>query len=85
MNTPELTQEERLYKIIKDWMPNNKVTFDPDKSFVELGMDSLDTVEIVMEVEDEFGIEVPDEDAEKLTTSNKWVEYIKAYPNSAGR
>ncbi len=43
----------------------------------DLGADSLDIVEMIMELEDEFGIEVPDEEAEKLTTVGKAIEYIK--------
>jgi acyl carrier protein len=53
-----------------------KVT--PDASFVEdLGADSLDTVELVMAFEEEFGIEIPDEDAEKMQTVGDAIEYIK--------
>ena len=53
-----------------------KVT--PDASFVEdLGADSLDTVELVMAFEEEFGIEIPDEDAEKLQTVGDAISYIE--------
>jgi acyl carrier protein len=53
-----------------------KVT--PDASFVEdLGADSLDTVELVMAFEEEFGIEIPDEDAEKMQTVGDAIDYIK--------
>lgn len=53
-----------------------KVT--PDASFVEdLGADSLDTVELVMAFEEEFGIEIPDEDAEKLQTVGDAINYIQ--------
>jgi acyl carrier protein len=53
-----------------------KVT--PAASFVEdLGADSLDTVELVMAFEEEFGIEIPDEDAEKMQTVGDAIEYIK--------
>ena len=53
-----------------------KVT--PEASFVEdLGADSLDTVELVMAFEEEFGIEIPDEDAEKLQTVGDAINYIK--------
>jgi len=49
-----------------------------DASFIEdLGADSLDTVEMIMEIEDEFGIEIPDEDAEKIQTVGKAIEYVK--------
>ncbi|MQA88847.1 MAG: acyl carrier protein [Gemmatimonas sp.] len=55
---------------------DEKVT--PDASFVEdLGADSLDTVELVMAFEEEFGIEIPDEDAEKMQTVGDAIEYIK--------
>jgi len=48
-----------------------------EASFVDdLGADSLDTVELIMEFEEEFGIEIPDEDAEKMTTVGAAVEYI---------
>jgi acyl carrier protein len=50
----------------------------PEASFVEdLGADSLDTVELVMALEEEFGIEIPDEDAEKMTTVGDAVKYIE--------
>ena len=55
-----------------------KVT--PEASFVEdLGADSLDTVELVMAFEEEFGIEIPDEDAEKITRVKEAVEYIDSH------
>jgi acyl carrier protein len=51
-----------------------------EKSFVDdLGADSLDTVELVMALEDEFHIEIPDEDAEKITTVQLAVDYAKAH------
>ena len=57
---------------------NLKVT--PDASFVDdLGADSLDTVELVMAFEEEFGIEIPDEDAEKITRVKEAVEYIESH------
>ncbi|HSC57687.1 MAG TPA: acyl carrier protein [Nitrospira sp.] len=50
----------------------------PEASFVEdLGADSLDTVELVMALEEEFSIEIPDEDAEKILTVGKALDYIK--------
>jgi acyl carrier protein len=57
-------------------MNEDEVT--PEASFVEdLGADSLDTVELVMALEEEFGIEIPDEDAEKILTVGKALDYIK--------
>ncbi len=57
---------------------NEKVT--EDASFVEdLGADSLDTVELVMAFEEEFGIEIPDEEAEKITRVKEAVDYIESH------
>lgn len=54
----------------------SKVT--PEASFIDdLGADSLDTVELIMKLEEEFDIEIPDEDAEKLTTVGKAIEYLQ--------
>jgi len=51
----------------------------PEASFVnDLGADSLDTVELVMALEEEFGVEIPDEDAEKIATVQNAIDYIKA-------
>ena len=72
------TIEERVIQIICDQLgvPKEKVT--PDTSFVnDLGADSLDTVELVMEMEEEFDLNIADEDAEKITTVGDAIEYIK--------
>lgn len=70
---------ERVTKVIVDRLDveENKVT--PEASFREdLGADSLDVVELVMELEDEFEMEISDEDAEKITTVGSAVSYIES-------
>jgi acyl carrier protein len=70
--------EERLKKIIAEQLMVDEEEITPEASFVDsLGADSLDTVEMIMEIEDEFGIEIPDEDAEKLVTVGEAIEYVK--------
>lgn len=69
----------KLRKIVSEQLdvPEEKVTEDA-KFQEDLGADSLDVVELVMKLEDEFGIEIPEEDAEKITTVKDAVEYIAA-------
>lgn len=68
---------ERLRKIICQQLDVEAEDVTPDASFVDdLGADSLDTVELVMAFEEEFGIEIPDEDAEKITTVKEAVDYV---------
>ncbi|HEX5647247.1 MAG: acyl carrier protein [Nitrospira sp.] len=72
------TVEERVKKIIAEQLGVEEDEVTPEASFVEdLGADSLDTVELVMALEEEFSIEIPDEDAEKILTVGKALEYIK--------
>ncbi|HEY6973541.1 MAG TPA: acyl carrier protein [Nitrospiraceae bacterium] len=72
------TVDERVKKIIAEQLGVEEDEVTPEASFVEdLGADSLDTVELVMALEEEFGIEIPDEDAEKILTVGKALEYIK--------
>lgn len=76
--------EQRLRKIIAEQLMVEQDEITDDASFVEtLGADSLDTVEMVMEIEDEFGIEIPDEDAEKLQTVGEAIEYVKSKVEAA--
>ncbi len=71
---------ERVKKVIVDQLGVKEEEVVPEASFIEdLGADSLDTVELVMALEEEFGTEIPDEDAEKITTVQKAVDYIKAH------
>jgi acyl carrier protein len=72
------TLDERVKKIIGEQLGVEEDEVTPEASFVEdLGADSLDTVELVMALEEEFGIEIPDEDAEKILTVGKALDYIK--------
>ena len=71
---------DRVKKIIVDQLGVEEETVPPEASFVDdLGADSLDTVELVMALEEEFGIEIPDEDAEKITRVKEAVEYIEKH------
>jgi acyl carrier protein len=70
--------EERVKKIVCDQMGTTPDKISRDTSFInDLGADSLDTVELVMEFEDEFEISIPDEDAEKIQTVGNAIEYIE--------
>ena len=70
---------ERVHQIIEKELGVNPEQITPTASFIEdLGADSLDTVELVMAFEEEFGMEISDEDAEKLTNVHAVVEYLKA-------
>ena len=72
------TVEERVKKIIAEQLGVNEGEITNESSFVDdLGADSLDTVELVMALEEEFGTEIPDEEAEKITTVQQAIEYIK--------
>jgi acyl carrier protein len=72
--------EERVKKIIIEQLGVKPEEVINDASFVEdLGADSLDTVELVMALEEEFECEIPDEDAEKITTVQQAIDYIKAH------
>ena len=70
--------EEKIKKIIVEQLGVDEEDVTPEASFVDdLGADSLDTVELVMAFEEEFGVEIPDEDAEKIQTVQNVIDYIK--------
>ena len=76
MKMEEITT--RLREIVMDRLDVEEDQIKPEASFVEdLGADSLDIVELIMGIEEEFDIEIPDEDAEKLTNVGEAMNYVK--------
>jgi acyl carrier protein len=72
--------EERVKKIVIDQLGVKEAEVIRTASFVnDLGADSLDTVELVMELEEEFEIEIPDEEAEKIDTVGHAIDYVEAH------
>lgn len=69
--------QERVIEIIAEQLGKDKDQIKPDSTFVDLGADSLDTAELVMEFEDEFGINIP-EDEEGIQTVKDAVDYIES-------
>jgi len=74
------TVQERVIEIVAEQMGVDKSQVTSETSFVnDLGADSLDTVELVMEFEDEFDISIPDEEAEKMQTVGQAISYVEAH------
>ena len=74
----EKSIEEKVKEIIVEQLSVNPEQVTPDAKFIEdLGADSLDVVELVMAFEEQFSVEVPDEDAEKLTSVSDVIKYIE--------
>ena len=72
--------EERVAKIIIEQLGVKPEDVKPEASFVEdLGADSLDTIELVMALEEEFETEIPDEEAEKITNVQQAIDYVNAH------
>ena len=72
--------EDKVKKIIIDQLGVDEAEVTAEAKFIDdLGADSLDTVELVMALEEEFGIEIPDEDAEKIATVQDAITYIKEH------
>ena len=72
--------EERVIEIVCEQMGASRDKITPETSFIQdLGADSLDTVELVMEFEDEDDLNIPDEDAEKIQTVGDAIKYIKEH------
>ena len=71
--------EERVTKIVCEQLNVSEDKITPETSFInDLGADSLDMVELVMHFEEDFEMQIPDEDAEKIQTVGQSIEYIKA-------
>jgi acyl carrier protein len=74
-----MSVEQKVKQIIVEQLGVDEAQVDASASFVDdLGADSLDIVELVMAFEEAFGIDIPDEDAEKITTVKQAVDYIEA-------
>ncbi len=72
--------EQRVRKIVAEQLGVNESEIKNESAFVDdLGADSLDTVELVMALEEEFECEIPDEDAEKITTVQQAIDYVNAH------
>ena len=72
--------EQRVKKIVAEQLGVNESEIKNESSFVDdLGADSLDTVELVMALEEEFECEIPDEEAEKITTAQQAIDYVNTH------
>ncbi|MBI4536759.1 MAG: acyl carrier protein [candidate division NC10 bacterium] len=72
--------EAKVKKIVVEQLDVEESSVTPEAKFIEdLGADSLDTVELVMALEEEFGIEIPDEEAEKIVTVKHAIDYIEGH------
>jgi acyl carrier protein len=72
--------EQRVRKIVAEQLGVNETDIKTESTFVDdLGADSLDTVELVMALEEEFECEIPDEDAEKITSVQQAIDHINAH------
>ena len=75
--------QDRVIDIVAEQLGVDKEKVTPDTSFVnDLGADSLDTVELVMELEEEFDINIPDEEAEKIQTVGQAIDFIEKAQSS---
>jgi acyl carrier protein len=73
-----MSVDQKVKEIVVQQLGVNEDQVTPEASFIEdLGADSLDTVELVMAFEEEFNIEIPDEDAEKITTVGQAIDYVQ--------
>ena len=76
--------EQKVIEIVSEQMNVDKSEITRETSFVnDLNADSLDTVELVMEFEDQFELSIPDEEAEKIQTVGQAIDYIREHANKA--
>lgn len=72
--------QTKVIRIVSDQLGVNIESITPEKAFIaDLGADSLDTVELIMAIEDATGLEISDDDAEKLTTVQSVIDYIQSH------
>ena len=77
-----MATEDKVKSIIVEQLGVKAEDITPESSFInDLGADSLDTVELLMALEEEFGVEIPDEDAEKISTVGEAIKYIEQKTN----
>ncbi len=80
-----MSVEERVKKIVIDQLGVEESQVTKEAKFIDdLGADSLDTVELVMALEEEFGLEIPDEEAEKISTVGEAIDYIQTHQSKEG-
>jgi len=78
--------QDRIIEIVAEKMDKPKEEISPEKSFVnDLGADSLDTVELMMDIEDEFDLSIPEEEAQKLVTIGDAIKYVEENTGGAGK
>ena len=71
---------DRIIEIVAEKMDKPKEEIVPEKSFVnDLGADSLDTVELMMDIEDEFDVSIPEEEAQKIVTIGDAIKYVQEH------
>mmetsp|Transcript_9210 Transcript_9210/g.29912 ORF Transcript_9210/g.29912 Transcript_9210/m.29912 type:complete len:82 (-) Transcript_9210:207-452(-) len=80
MEPAEIT--ERVMGVVKNYDKVDEALVTPEIGFKELSLDSLDVVELVMAIEEEFAIEIPDAEADKIMTIKEAVDYIAAHPQA---
>lgn len=77
-----MEMEQRVKKVVAEQLGVSEAEIKNESSFVgDLGADSLDTVELVMALEEEFECEIPDEEAEKITTVQHAIDYVNSHKN----